>query len=104
MGWMPTWLGGSAKKSSGSANPVSQAPDRASRVKCWEARDRFFECLDKNNIIDSIEEDAKARKQCAPELQDFEQQCIASWVSLPLEHPECWLSGYCAPIFHHYKC
>ena len=93
MGWMPTWLGGSAEKSSGSANPVSQAPDRASRVKCWEARDKFFECLDKNNIIDSIEEDAKARKQCAPELQGFERECIVSWVSLSLVHLGYWLFG-----------
>ncbi|KAK5449613.1 hypothetical protein LTS15_008688 [Exophiala xenobiotica] len=69
MGWgLPTWLGGSAAPAQPEpARPKSQdggfvAPDRNAREICWESRDIFFECLDKNNILDAIKEDDKARR------------------------------------------
>jgi Cytochrome oxidase c subunit VIb len=99
MGWIPSWLGGSTEKGSDSAKSVSQPPDRASRVKCWDARDKFFGCLDKNDIIDSVEEDTKARKQCPSEFQEFEKECIASWVSSSRIRIALLL-GYYAPIFN----
>jgi cytochrome c oxidase assembly factor 6 len=61
------------------------APNRSQRAKCWEARDAFFECLDRNSIIDSVKEDKKAKEVCGGENVKFEKECVASWVrtSLP---------------------
>ncbi|KAJ9504111.1 hypothetical protein LTR99_005960 [Exophiala xenobiotica] len=87
MGWgLPTWLGGSAAPAQPeSARPKSQdggfvAPDRNAREICWESRDIFFECLDKNNILDAIKEDDKARKACSKEVADYEKDCARSWI------------------------
>ena len=57
------------------------APDRTQRAKCWEGRDGYFKCLDKNGIIDSIGEKDKAEKACASEARGFEANCASSWVS-----------------------
>lgn len=57
------------------------APDRSARAQCWEGRDSFFQCLDRNGIIDSVKENAKAEQLCAPELREFEKACASSWVS-----------------------
>jgi len=58
------------------------APDRTQRAKCWEARDAYFSCLDKNNIIDSLGADkSKADKVCAAEGRGFEGNCASSWVT-----------------------
>ena len=58
------------------------APDRTQRAKCWEARDAYFKCLDRNNIIDSISEKDKAEKGCSAEARGFESNCASSWVCL----------------------
>ncbi|KJY00336.1 hypothetical protein TI39_contig336g00043 [Zymoseptoria brevis] len=57
------------------------APDRTARAQCWEGRDNFFACLERNGIVDSVREDAKARAACAPELKEFEKVCASSWVT-----------------------
>src|SRR5947199_9828081 len=57
------------------------APDRTQRAKCWEARDAYFRCLDKNGIVDSIGEKDKAEKNCSYEGRAFETNCASSWVS-----------------------
>lgn len=75
MGWIPSWLWPSS--SSTPAGP----PDRASRVRCWDARDRFFECLDRNDILDSLKEEGKAKQICSEEFKGFDENCAASWVS-----------------------
>ncbi|KAK4942502.1 hypothetical protein LTR10_017798 [Elasticomyces elasticus] len=87
MAWgVPTWLGGSAAPSQPeSARPKSNdggfvAPDRSSREVCYESRDLFFECLDKNNILDAIKEDGKARKVCPQEVVAYERDCARSWI------------------------
>ena len=72
------------------------APDRSSRAQCYEGRDKFFECLDRNDILDSQKDDDKARKACAPELKEFEKMCPASWVSdlMRLQPPfQRWFVG-----------
>ncbi|KAL0765069.1 hypothetical protein CaCOL14_012328 [Colletotrichum acutatum] len=56
------------------------APDRSERRKCWEARDAYFGCLDRNVIVDALKDDAKARKACPAENQVFERDCAAAWV------------------------
>ncbi|TGO46794.1 hypothetical protein BCON_0307g00050 [Botryotinia convoluta] len=56
------------------------APDRSQRSQCWEARDAYFKCLDKNKIIDNLTENTKAEKSCGSEARVFEQNCATSWV------------------------
>ncbi|KAL4928462.1 cytochrome c oxidase subunit 6B family protein [Aspergillus undulatus] len=70
-----------------SSTPTNQAsdggriaPDRTSRQKCWESRDRFFACLDNNDIIDSVNGDKEARKKCGKEIVEFEGACASAWV------------------------
>ncbi|KIX06904.1 uncharacterized protein Z518_04880 [Rhinocladiella mackenziei CBS 650.93] len=87
MGWgLPTWLGGSPPASRPeTVRPRSKdggfiAPDRNARELCYESRDIFFECLDKNNILDAIKEDEKARKVCPKEISEFERDCAKTWI------------------------
>ncbi|PSS08942.1 hypothetical protein M430DRAFT_146398 [Amorphotheca resinae ATCC 22711] len=68
-----------APKISSDGTPI--APDRSQRARCWEARDAYFVCLDKNGIIDSISEKDKAAKTCAAEGRGFEANCASSWVT-----------------------
>lgn len=56
------------------------APDRTSRAKCYEARDAFFQCLDKNGILDAIKEEDKASKECGDVEKVFGRECAGSWV------------------------
>jgi cytochrome c oxidase assembly factor 6 len=56
------------------------APDRTKRAHCWEARDAYFGCLDKNNIIDSVKRGEEADKLCPDETVKFDQNCATSWV------------------------
>ncbi|GKT90247.1 oxidoreductase-like protein [Colletotrichum tofieldiae] len=44
----------------------ARAPDRSERRKCWDARDAYFGCLDRNTIVDAVKDDDKARKACPP--------------------------------------
>ncbi|KIV96795.1 hypothetical protein B0A52_01048 [Exophiala mesophila] len=85
MGWLPTWLGGSApaqpepvRKKSSDGGYV--APDRNARDLCYESRDLFFECLDKNDILSAVKEDEKARKVCPTEYAEFERDCAKTWI------------------------
>lgn len=68
-----------APKISTDGTPI--APDRTARAKCWEARDAYFQCLDKNTIIDSLTNKDAAEKACGAENKGFEKNCASSWVS-----------------------
>ncbi|OTB12220.1 hypothetical protein K445DRAFT_321218 [Daldinia sp. EC12] len=61
----------------------ARAPDRTERQQCWDARDKFYQCLDKHDVIDSLNGDGKkiAEKQCAAENKGFEQNCASAWVT-----------------------
>ncbi|KAH8593934.1 cytochrome oxidase c subunit VIb-domain-containing protein [Bisporella sp. PMI_857] len=77
------WFGSSEQKLpepkiSSDGAPI--APDRTQRAKCWEHRDVYFDCLEKNGIIDSVKEKDKAAKECAAESKGFEANCASSWV------------------------
>ncbi|ODQ65801.1 hypothetical protein NADFUDRAFT_51079 [Nadsonia fulvescens var. elongata DSM 6958] len=66
-----------------SSSTSSETPDltkKSTRALCWEARDSFFACLDKNNIIDAIENSKEATAQCGSQEKDFEKDCVGSWV------------------------
>jgi cytochrome c oxidase assembly factor 6 len=67
-----------APKISTDGTPI--APDRSARAKCWEARDAYFQCLDKNTIIDSLTNKDAAEKACGAENKGFEKNCASSWV------------------------
>jgi cytochrome c oxidase assembly factor 6 len=88
-----------APKISSDGAPI--APDRTQRAKCWEARDAYFGCLDRNGIIDGITEKAKADKECSREVKGFEANCASSWVSCKAErrNPENDLSNDSLLIF-----
>jgi hypothetical protein len=85
MGWQ-LWGSGSSddsgvKKTTGGA---FESPSRSNRKQCYAARDAFFECLDKNNVLDSINTKAgraKAASFCGQFDQEFEKNCAHSWVS-----------------------
>ncbi|VVT49079.1 uncharacterized protein SAPINGB_P002093 [Magnusiomyces paraingens] len=55
---------------------------KSGRKLCWDARDKYFACLDKANIIDvrKPENAAKSQQLCGSEEADFNKDCIASWV------------------------
>lgn len=76
MGWLP-WSSGDSNKASDGGRI---APDRTSRARCWEGRDAFFACLDRNDILDGIKDDKEARRKCAKEVAEFEAACSATWV------------------------
>ena len=76
MGWLP-WSSGDSNKASDGGRI---APDRTSRARCWEGRDAFFACLDRNDILDAIKDDKEARRKCSKEVAEFEAACSATWV------------------------
>lgn len=80
MGWLP-WSSGDTNKASDGGRI---APDRTSRARCWEGRDAFFSCLDRNDILDGIKDDKEARRKCAKEVQEFEAACSQTWVCTAL--------------------
>ena len=53
---------------------------RNERKACWDARDAYFKCLDKNNILDAVKEGDAALKNCPTENAKYEQDCATSWV------------------------
>jgi hypothetical protein len=89
------WTSAAAKpaepKLSSDGAPI--APDRTQRARCWESRDLYFSCLDKNAIVDSIRESDKATKACGAQGKAFEANCASSWVRSPLlscEKKQSW--------------
>lgn len=56
------------------------APSRTERKRCWESRDAYFACLDRNNILDAVKDDKAAARQCGGESAVFERDCAAEWV------------------------
>ncbi|KAH7039094.1 cytochrome oxidase c subunit VIb-domain-containing protein [Macrophomina phaseolina] len=85
MGWFSSSTPAGPKPSSDGA---FEAPDRSSRVQCWEARDAFFQCLDRHNIIDSVTNKDEAAAHCGREDKKFAQNCASSWVSCHM--PNSW--------------
>jgi cytochrome c oxidase assembly factor 6 len=80
MGWFSTSSPTTTNPPEPSKDGGYIAPDRSAREVCYEGRDAFFRCLDRNNIIDSVKEDELAKKLCVPELRAFEKACAESWV------------------------
>jgi cytochrome c oxidase assembly factor 6 len=81
------WFSSGTKDDSGPAKTSGgafESPSRSNRKQCYAARDAFFECLDKNNVLDSINTKSgreKAHTFCGQLDQEFEKNCAHSWVS-----------------------
>ncbi|XP_041981531.1 cytochrome c oxidase assembly factor 6 homolog [Aricia agestis] len=52
-------------------------PDKKQRKICWDARDKYWECLDEQNIKDSSE----TPKVCSALRKVFENSCPSKWVT-----------------------
>lgn len=89
MGWLP-WSSSSSTDTSKASDGGRIAPDRTSRERCWEGRDKFFTCLDNNNILDALKNEKEAQSKCGSELAEFEGACAKAWV--------CSSSSECNPI------
>ena len=63
-----------------STNGTFEAPNRNARAHCWQARDAFFECLERNSIIDSINDAETAQRHCGEQSKVFDRECARSWV------------------------
>lgn len=83
MGWFssePSGPSGPAPKPS--SDGAYEAPDRTRRAQCWDSRDLFFGCLDKNDILDAVKDKSKAEQLCKEEHAEFQKNCASSWVCL----------------------
>src|ERR1700761_8688103 len=87
MGWLPSWGSSGDPQKTPASNATQdggyEAPGRLSRAKCWDSRDAFYQCLDRNNILDAIKDKDAADRACGNESENFEQNCASSWVSDP---------------------
>lgn len=70
--------------SSGNKNNTSVPPNtRSGRAKCWEARDIYFKCLDRINVIDplNVSNANTIKENCGKEDLAFNESCASSWIS-----------------------
>lgn len=90
------WFGSSSKDDSGvkkTEGGAFESPSRSNRKQCYAARDAFFECLDKNNVLDSINTKSgrdKAASFCSSFDQEFEKNCAHSWVRQISQSPAAY--------------
>jgi cytochrome c oxidase assembly factor 6 len=91
MGWLPAWGSTTKPEGGSSSDTISpeeyRPPGRQTRAKCWDSRDVFNQCLDRNNILDAIKDKEAADKTCGKESDLFEKNCASSWVSLACSCP-----------------
>lgn len=64
-----------------SEDKVVDPPNKTKRKICWDARDKFFDCLVKNNIDNSLDPNKKdeVETNCGAERVVFQDSCVASW-------------------------
>jgi hypothetical protein len=70
---------------------TTSAPTRSERAKCWEARDRYFQCLDDEGVLAPSSEGKSSA--CFPLRKQFEKDCVKSWVSAKRRHFELFALG-----------
>lgn len=64
---------------SSSQQTSTPAPTREARQACWEHRDVYFGCLDKESVAVPGQEGIESK--CANEREIYGKECAASWVS-----------------------
>ncbi|KAJ8294916.1 Cytochrome c oxidase subunit 6B-like protein new16 [Rhodotorula toruloides] len=72
MGWF------SSSSSSDSVSISGAAPDRSQRSQCWESRDAYFACLDKNGV----QVPGQEGEACKKENNEYKGKCAGSWGAL----------------------
>ncbi|GAA5849833.1 hypothetical protein JCM8547_000580 [Rhodosporidiobolus lusitaniae] len=70
------WFSSSASPSASTAKEEGAAPDRSARAQCWDSRDAYFACLDRNGVQVPGQEDGK----CKREDGEYRGKCAGSWV------------------------
>ncbi|ODV70919.1 Coa6p CYBJADRAFT_169871 [Cyberlindnera jadinii NRRL Y-1542] len=67
---------------SSSSDTATVAPNRSKRQVCWDARDEYLNCLEKNNVLNPFEDKYSSviKKECAQQEKEFESKCVKSWV------------------------
>ncbi|KAH3903120.1 related to Cytochrome c oxidase assembly factor 6 [Saccharomycodes ludwigii] len=75
MGWF-------SNLSSKPMDDQTKAPSRSSRKQCWDSRDAYFNCLDKIDVIDSLDPRNKSKisSVCGKQEKKFEYDCATSWI------------------------
>lgn len=55
---------------------------RSQRRLCWDARDKYFECLNGINVINALSEKNQPliKKSCQQQEDEFEKNCVDSWI------------------------
>ena len=81
MSWFRSTPSQPAKDPSQTETGEYKPLDRNERQACWDGRDAYFSCLDRNGIIDAVKNDGEARRKCGKESEVYERDCAASWVS-----------------------
>lgn len=77
----------STSAQAGSSTQTPEAPNREQRAACWAHRDAYFQCLDKNGILQPGDEESKG--VCATEKKGYQGACSKSWVSCA-SGPRIW--------------
>lgn len=56
--------------------------NRSSRKQCWEARDEYFQCLDKIGVVNALDpkQQPTVEKHCSKQDQRFDDNCATSWI------------------------
>ncbi|SCV74413.1 BQ2448_6845 [Microbotryum intermedium] len=68
----------STPSSAPAAGSPGSIPDRSARQACWDHRDAYFGCLEKNNII--VPGSERESGLCQAEREGYEGRCAQSWV------------------------
>lgn len=55
-------------------------PDKAKRTKCWDSRDNYWQCLEKNAPEHSTTGGQEEPSACISLRKIFESNCPAQWV------------------------
>lgn len=60
----------------------TKASTKKSRKQCWESRDRYFECLDRIDVVNPLDASKKdkIKKNCGKEDEMFNDNCATAWV------------------------
>ena len=55
-------------------------PLRSEREVCYNARNVFFTCCDRNNIVNPLRDVDRVQRLCRGEKERFDRHCMSSWV------------------------
>jgi cytochrome c oxidase assembly factor 6 len=78
----------SSRESRDSREMGDGIPLRGQRQVCYQARDAFFKCCDKNNIENPLRDVGEVQGLCKAEKEKFEKDCISTWVR-PMPNQFC---------------